>query len=140
MSPNGPSRAASSVPAACVRIGPRTGALARHVLVWPGPAPLAGQGAAPRQAGDGDRRALPRSDVEAVVLPDVAGVRDEDRQLRADAQATPGEVLGQEEVVGRAAQRGHAGRADLGTEHGEGLRAERAALPVAVQDDVGALI
>ena len=83
---------------------------------------------------------LTRPDGEAVVLPDVTGVRDEDCQLRADRQTASGEVLGQEEVVGRAAERRAAGRADLGPQHREVLVAERASPPPTPQDDVAALI
>src|SRR6185312_1429009 len=113
---------------------------ARDVLVRLGPAPHAGEGAAGGQTGDLDQRALSRLDGEAVVLPDVAGVRDEDRQLGTDGQAAPGEVLGEKEVVGRAAQRRDAGGADLGAEHREVLRAERATLAAAGEEHVAALV
>src|SRR6185312_2296073 len=118
----------------------RSGRSAGDVLVGPGPAAGARERAARRQARDLDRRALAGHDGEAVVLADVAGVRDEDRQLRAGRQTASAEVLGEEEVVGRAAERWDVRGADLGAQHREVLRAEGATLAPAANDDVAALV
>lgn len=101
----------------------------RDVLVRTRPAADAGEGAARRQTCDLDRRALPRADGEAVVLPDVAGVRDEDRHLGPDREPAAGEVLGQEEVVGGQLSAGRLGGQILGRSTGKSSERNGQPLP-----------